>query len=92
MEPVRSAVALTAVERTTTLSATLLACAARGEVLPELRDLLVGLGTGDATAVEESLDDLVGIGDTSGAGALLGAVTALQALPTPVTAGAGGAW
>ena len=89
---VRSAVALTAAERTTTLSATLLACAARGEVVPELRDLLVGLGAGDHTAVEESLDDLVGVGDTSGAGALLGAVTALQVLPTPVSVGTGGAW
>ena len=87
LEPVRSAVALTAAERTTTLSATLLACAARGEVVPELRRLLVGLGAGDPTAVEESLDDLVGVGDTSGAGALLGAVTALQVLLTPVRAG-----
>ena len=79
-EGVRSAVALAARERTTTVSATLLACAARGEVVPELRGLLVALESGDATALQQSLDALLAVGDTSGAGALLGTVLALESL------------
>ncbi|CAA9352946.1 MAG: hypothetical protein AVDCRST_MAG24-1910 [uncultured Nocardioidaceae bacterium] len=81
LDVVRRAVALSAGERTTTVSATLLACAARGEVVPEHRDLLVGLGADDRTAVEVALDALVSVGDTSGAGALLGTVLALESLP-----------
>ena len=77
LDEVHRAVALAAPERTTTLSSTLLTCAARGEAVPELRPLLVGLGAGNAAAVEVALDALVRVGDTSGAGALLGAVTAL---------------
>ena len=42
---IRSAVALAAPERTTVLSATLLACAARGEGVPEFRSLLSGVAT-----------------------------------------------
>jgi hypothetical protein len=81
LEAVRTAVALTARDRTTTLSATLLACAARGEVVPELRNLLAGVADGDETAIVKSLDALVSVGDTSGAGVLLGAVIALQTPP-----------
>ncbi len=77
--PVRSAVALSARERTTTLSATLLACASRGEVVPELRNLLVALVAegADVAGVERAVAALAAVGDTSGAGALLGVVTAL---------------
>jgi hypothetical protein len=78
---VRDAVAQAASERTTTVSATLLACAARGEVVPEHRALIAGLVSGDATAVEESLRAVLRVGDTSGAGLALGTVLALQGLP-----------
>jgi hypothetical protein len=92
-EAVRRAVAVSAGERTTTVSATLLACAARGEVVPELRSLLVALtaGAGAAAAVQEALDALVAVGDTSGAGALLGTVIALQSLSPTVEAATPGA-
>jgi hypothetical protein len=79
LEGVRRAVALTARERTTTVSTTLLACAARGEVVPELRSLLVTLAAEDVAEVEQAIEALVAVGDTSGAGALLGVVLALQA-------------
>jgi hypothetical protein len=80
LDEVRRSVALAAAERTTTLSATLLACAARGEVVPELRSLLAGLATDDAALVERSLGELLDVGDTSGAGVLLGTVSALESL------------
>lgn len=78
--PIRWAVALSARERTTTLSATLLTYAARGECIPAFRDLLGGMATGDPGLVEQSLDDVLAIGDTSGSGLVLGALTALQSL------------
>jgi Protein of unknown function (DUF2877) len=75
---VRSAVALSATERTTTLSATLLACAARGEGVPEFRSLLVGVNQQNRAVVEQSVELMLRIGETSGAGNLLGALLALQ--------------
>jgi hypothetical protein len=86
LDEVRRAVALSAGERTTTLSATLLACAARGEVVPELRDLLAGLATDDVALDEGSVDRLLAVGDTSGAGVLLGTVCALESLAVLVGA------
>ncbi len=86
LEEVRRAVAMTAVERTTTLSATLLACAARGEVVPELRTLLAGLATDDPTPDQRAVDLLLAVGDTSGAGVLLGTVCALGSLAALVGA------
>src|SRR5919107_4085133 len=80
LDEVRRSVGLSAGERTTTLSATLLACAARGEVVPELRTLLAGLATDDAALVERLVDPLLQVGDTSGAGLLLGTVCALESL------------
>jgi Protein of unknown function (DUF2877) len=80
LEEVRRSVALSASERTTTLSATLLACAARGEVVPELRALLAGLVTDDPERLTESVELLCAVGDTSGAGLLLGTVCALESL------------
>ncbi|GAA4398683.1 hypothetical protein GCM10023168_05020 [Fodinibacter luteus] len=77
---IRTAVGLSARQRTTTLSATLLACAARGEGVPQFRRLLEGLAVGDADLVEQSADDVLDIGDTSGSGLVLGALTALDTL------------
>jgi hypothetical protein len=80
LAPFQSAVALAARQRTTTLSATLLACAARGEGVPQFRSLLGGLATADPALVEQSVIDLLDIGDTSGSGLVLGALAALQSL------------
>ena len=82
-EAVARAVAVSAGDRTTTVSATLLACAARGEVVPELRNLLTALGSSSEDAVGDAVDALVAVGCTSGAGALLGAVAALDSVPAP---------
>lgn len=78
LDDVRSAVAAAAVRRTTTLSSTLLGCAARGEGVPEFRTLLRGVADHDESVVDESVDLLDGVGATSGAGLLLGAVLALE--------------
>lgn len=77
---VRSAVALLARQRTTTLSATLLECAARGEGVPQFRSLLRGMATGDPARVERAVDELLDIGDTSGSGLVLGALAAVESL------------
>lgn len=73
----RSVVEAGAAQRTTTLSATLLACAARGEGIPEFRDLVGAVANHDTAGVEESVDRVLAVGDTSGQGLLLGAVLAL---------------
>lgn len=75
---VRGAVGAAAVERTTTLSATLLSCASRGEGLPEFRSLLVGVNQQNREVVEQALELMLQVGETSGAGNLLGALVALQ--------------
>ena len=62
--------------RTTVLSATLLECALRGEVLPEVADLLAAWGTPAATTAEAAL---LCVGASSGAGLLEGARLALAA-------------
>ena len=76
----RSTVALSARERTTALSATLLACAARGEGVPEFRSMLSGVADGNADVIEQSLSLLLRLGETSGEGLVLGAQLALQSL------------
>jgi hypothetical protein len=86
LDAVRSTVALQASGRTTTLSTTLLACAARGEGIPQLRDLLVGVTRQDLGAVERSARDLLEVGDTSGAGLLLGVAAALEGAALEVAA------
>lgn len=58
---------------TTLLSATLLDCALRGEVLPQLADWLAGPTTA-------TTDALLAVGATSGAGLLTGARLALRSL------------
>ncbi len=68
--------------RTTPLSAALLADAVGGDVMPELRDLLLALGSG--REVGPAVEALRAVGHTSGAGMLLGA---RLALPGPLVAG-----
>ena len=75
---IRSAVALCAHDGTTVLSATLLACAARGEGLPEFRSLLSAITIGEPAVVAESVEVLLQVDQTSGSGLLLGALLALQ--------------
>lgn len=82
LDPVRAAVALSA-DRTTMLSATLLQCAARGEGLPEFRMLLSGMASRNADIVAQALDLLLDVGDTSGAGLVLGAQLALPGPTDP---------
>ena len=62
--------------RTTKLSATLLDCAMRGEVLPEFAAYVASLGTERQTDAEATLS---AVGHTSGAGLLEGARWALAA-------------
>jgi hypothetical protein len=83
MPGLRSAVALAAPERTSVLSSTLLACAARGEGVPEFRSLLTGVSTRNLDVLAQSLDLMLRIGDTSGAGLVLGSLAALTTAPTP---------
>lgn len=63
--------------RTTLVSATLLDCADHGEVVPELARWLAALATSDA---QRSLDALLAVGATSGAGLAVGAAVALTTL------------
>ena len=58
---------------TTLLSATLLDCALRGEALPQLADWL-------AEPTDTTVDALLGVGATSGAGLLAGAELAITSL------------
>ena len=78
--PVAEAVLRRAPGGTTALSATLLGCAARGEVLPEFRRLLLSLLDPAPANVAARVDALLRVGHTSGAGLLLGATTALHHL------------
>ncbi|MEP6815655.1 MAG: DUF2877 domain-containing protein [Marmoricola sp.] len=65
--------------RTTLLSATLLDCARRGEVLPEFRELVTALAKpNELTTVDKAARALSAVGHTSGAGLLLGACLRLD--------------
>jgi hypothetical protein len=64
-------------DRTTLLSATLLECAMRGEVVPEFARWLSGFGTGQEHDLSARL---AAVGHTSGRGLLAGARTALAHL------------
>ena len=81
LDDLRSTVALSARERTTALSATLLACAARGEGVPEFRSMLSGVASEDTDVVQQSVSLLLEVGESSGEGLVLGAQLALQSLP-----------
>jgi Protein of unknown function (DUF2877) len=63
--------------RTTLLSATLLACGARGEALPEVRQLLDTLAGDRPETADRALDRLLAVGGTSGAGLALGCLIGL---------------
>lgn len=78
--PVAASVAAEAHERTTLLSTTLLDCARRGDVLPEFRRLLLDLAAPTGSGVTSSVDALLRVGHTSGAGLLLGTVLYLRRL------------
>jgi hypothetical protein len=78
--PVSAAVARHAPAMTTLLSATLLDCARRGEVIPQFRTLLLTLVAPGRTDVDEALDTLLRVGHTSGAGLALGTELALRHL------------
>jgi hypothetical protein len=84
-EPVAAAVARLAPSSTTLLSATLLDCARRGEVIPEFRHLLLDLAGEEPTGLRGSVDALLGVGHTSGAGLLLGTLLALRHLASRST-------
>lgn len=81
-EPIRSSALGLATGRTTSLSTTLLACAGRGEVIPEFRRLLLLLtdhgDRGFDRRLEAELTALVRVGHTSGVGLLLGTLLALS--------------
>ncbi len=76
---VRDAVRDLAPTRTTTLSATLLTCAADGATVPEFHTLIAGLAAHDRAQVRRGVDALVRIGATSGAGLVLGTALGLTA-------------
>lgn len=78
--PVVDAVARHAPAMTTLLSATLLDCARRGDVIPQFRTLLLALAGPDQRAIDDAVDALLKVGHTSGAGLTLGAVLALRHL------------
>ncbi len=73
---VRSEVALSAFDKTTLIAASLLACAARGEAVPEFRSFMRGIATQHSDVVEQSLDLMLEVGGHSGAGYVIGAMQA----------------
>ncbi len=66
---------------TTALSAALLACAARGQVVPEAAELLRALGS--TAAIAPALSHLRAIGSTSGTALAIGIVAALTVAAAP---------
>lgn len=81
--PIAEAVRHHAPHATSALSATLLGCAARGEVLPEFRRLvltLIASPLDHPADLDASIAALLRVGHTSGAGLLLGATIALHHL------------
>ena len=77
---VRSEVALNAFERTTLVAASLLACAARGEAVPEFRSFVSGISAHNADVVSQSLDLMLEVGGHSGAGLVIGAMQAFASV------------
>ncbi len=78
--PVAAAVQQQARVATTRLSATLLDCAVRGDVLPQFRRLLLELTRPHPRALASAVDRLARVGHTSGAGLVLGTTLALVPL------------
>lgn len=69
-----------AASSTTLLSSTLLDCARRGDVIPQYRTVLLDLGAPGDSDVDGSVDALLRVGHTSGAGMVLGTLLALRHL------------
>jgi hypothetical protein len=70
---------------TTLLSATLLDCARRGDVIPQFRAVLLDLTDPRGNGVDDSVDALLRVGHTSGAGMVLGTLLALRHLASRST-------
>jgi hypothetical protein len=79
---IRSEVALSAFEQTTLVAATMLACAARGEAVPEFRSFASGIAARHHDVVSQSLDLMLEVGGHSGAGLVIGALRAFDSVPT----------
>jgi hypothetical protein len=79
-EALAATVAAAAAPRTTTLSATWLASAARGQAAAPWRDLVAALASGREPAVEAALARVVSTGHTSGAASLAGFAATSKAL------------
>ena len=77
---IRSEVALNAFDRTGVVAATLLACAARGEAIPEFRSFMGGVVAHNADMVSQSLDLMLEVGGHSGAGFVIGAMQAFASV------------
>lgn len=77
--PVSAEVARRAATATTLLSATLLDCARRGDVIPQFRAVLLDL-TDPRGHLDDSVGALLRVGHTSGAGMVLGTLLALRHL------------
>jgi hypothetical protein len=76
-EPLRSAVLAAAPVGTTDLSASLLRCAARGESIPEVHELLRATSTSAGRSrLDPALDDLLRVGHSSGAALATGVLVA----------------
>ena len=77
---IRSEVALNAFDRTGVVAATLLACAARGEAIPEFRSFVSGVAAHNPDMVSQSLDLMLEVGGNSGAGFVIGAMQAFASV------------
>jgi hypothetical protein len=76
-EPFRSAVLAAAPTGTTALSAELLRCAARGESIPQMNQLLRAMSASTwQERLDDALDDLIRVGHTSGLALATGVLTA----------------
>jgi hypothetical protein len=80
LQGVRSEVALSAFDRTTLVAASLLACAARGEAVPEFRSFISGVSAHNPDVVSQSLDLMLEVGGHSGAGLVIGAMQAFASV------------
>lgn len=80
LQEVRSEVALNAFDRTSLVAASLLACAARGEAVPEFRSFVGGVAAQNPDVVSQSLDLMLEVGGHSGAGFVIGALQAFASV------------
>jgi hypothetical protein len=78
----RDAVLTAATDRTTTVSAALLHCASRGQVVPAAARLLTVLSSPGQVGLDAAADSLFAVGSTSGPALALGLAASLAALRT----------